>query len=164
MSLHTGVRIPVGEYNPESPLNVGGNRFEYRVGLPFSHTWGVPTKQTSIEIDPIFYFFLDNDDPYGGGTVSQDPVLQIEGHVVHDLMPALWGAVNALYVVGGETTADGVPADNALDYASIGASVGGRLSKSLGYKLTYATRFYSQNTANSGGLWRFGLTYTILAQ
>jgi hypothetical protein len=161
MTLHTGVRLPVGEYDADSPLNPGANRFEFRFGLPMSYTWGTPTKQTSLELAPIFYLFEDNDDPFGAARVIQDEALQIEAHLVRDFIPALWGALNALRVWGGETETDGLKGDNALKYTSIGASLGGRLTRKLSYSFHYGFRFDSKDEADDGSLIRGGLTYTF---
>lgn len=161
MSLHTGVRFPVGEYDVNQPLNIGANRFEVRVGFPMSYTWGTPTKQTSLEFVPLVYGFEDNADPFGADNLSQDPVIQFEAHITHDFLPALWGALNANYVIGGETETDGVLGNNALDYKSVGLTVGGRLSKTMGYTLTYGRRLDSKNTTDDGNLLRLGLTYTF---
>jgi hypothetical protein len=161
MSLHTGMRLPLGKYDSDSPLNVGANRFEYRVGLPMSYTWGTPTRQTAFEISPIVYFFQANSDPFGAFRLTQEPALQIEAHIVHDFLPALWGSLNALRVWGGETKTDGVKGNNSLDYTSVGFSIGGRLSRHLGYSMSYGERFNSKNDQDNGGLMRAGLTYTF---
>jgi hypothetical protein len=161
MTLHTGMRVPIGEYDADLPLNPGANRFEFRFGFPMTYTWGTPTQQTSLELSPIFYFFEDNDSPFGAARVSQNEALQIEAHVVHDFLPAFWGALNALRVWGGETETDGVRGDNALKYTSIGASLGGRLSRKLSYSFHYGFRFDSKDEADDGSLIRGGLTFTF---
>ncbi|TNF77520.1 MAG: transporter [Acidobacteria bacterium] len=161
MTLHTGVRLPFGEYDADSPLNPGANRFEFRFGFPMSYTWGTPTQQTSLELSPILYFFEDNDRPFGAARVSQNEALQIEAHLVHDFVPAFWGALNAMRVWGGATETDGIKGDNALRYASIGASLGGRLFKKLSYSFHYGFRFDSKDEADDGSLIRVGLTYTF---
>jgi hypothetical protein len=161
MTWHNGIRLPFGEYDSDALLNAGSNRFEYRMGLPMSYIWGMPTQQTSIEVSPILYFFEDNDDPYGADRISQDPALQIEVHLVHDFLPALWGSLNALRVWGGETYTDGVATANPLDYTSIGASIGGRLSRHLGWSFSYGHRYNSKNEKDDGSLIRAGMTFTF---
>jgi hypothetical protein len=161
MTLHTGVRLPFGKYDSNSPLNPGSNRFEYRMGLPMSYTWGTPTKQTSIELSPVFYFFDANSKPFGASRLSQDPALQIEAHIVHDFSPAFWASFNALRVRGGKTTKDGVKSDNPLDYAGVGFSFGGRLSRNWGYSFSYGQRYNSKNEEDDGGLIRAGMTFTF---
>jgi hypothetical protein len=161
MTLHTGLRLPLGKYDSDSPLNPSSNRFEFRTGLPMSYTWGTPTSQTSIELSPILYFFEANSDPFGAFRVTQGPALQIEAHIVHDFLPALWGSLNALRVWGGETETDGIKGNNPLDYTSVGFSIGGRLSRHLGYSFSYGQRFNSKNDQDDGGLMRAGLTYVF---
>jgi hypothetical protein len=161
MTLHTGVRIPVGDYDSNSLLNTGANRFEYRFGFPMSYTWGTPTQQTALEFSPIFYFFEDNDDPFGADIIAQESAFQMEVHLVHDFSPAFWGSLNALRVQGAKTRTDGLLADNALDYTSVGFSVGGRLSRAVSYNFSYGERFNSKDGNDDGNLYRGGITFTF---
>ena len=85
VTLHAGMRPPIGDYDSSSPLNTGANRFEFRIGLPISRTWGTPTKQTSLEFVPAAYFFEDNDDPFGARNLRQDPAFQMEFHATHGM-------------------------------------------------------------------------------
>lgn len=161
MSLHTGVRVPLGKYDSSTPLNVGANRFEFRLGLPMSYTRGTPTKQTSFEFIPVVYFFEDNDDPFGATNISQDSAYQLEFHLTHDFSPAVWGAVNAIHVWGGETTTDGEAGNNDFDYWGASATVGMRLSQSLSASATYGGPLKTKNANQDGNQFKIGLTYTF---
>lgn len=159
LTLHSGLRVPLGDYDPASPINSGANRYEFRVGLPMNYTWGTPTKQTTLEFVPVAYFYSDNDQAFGGGTMSQDTAYQFELHITHDFSPAFWGAINMMHLAGGETTTNGVADNNALNYTSSGVSVGGRLSKSLSYTISYGHRLSSKNASDDGNLAHIALSY-----
>lgn len=161
MSLHTAMRIPLGKYDSSSPINVGTNRFEFRLGLPMSNTWGTPTKQTSIELIPVVYLFEDNDDPFGASNISQDPAYQLEFHLTHDFSPAFWGSLNALHVWGGETTTDGVAAGNDFDYWGASVTLGARFSRSLSATVTYGGPISTDLPDADGNQFKIGLTYTF---
>ncbi len=96
------------------------------------------------------YFFTDNSRSFGGVVLEQDMFFQLEGHITHDFSPMFWGSLNALYGTGGETKVDAVDQNNAIEYASIGATLGARLSKNLGLNLNYSERVWSKSSANDG--------------
>jgi hypothetical protein len=161
VTLHTGLRPPVGEYDSSSPLNSGANRFVFRIGLPVSHTWGTPTKQTSLEFFPTIYFFEDNDDPFGAGRVAQDLAFQMEFHVTHDFSPKFVAAWNIMHVTGGETESDGVPGKNSLNYTGTSVSLGVRLSKFLSGSVSYGIPLKTKHASRDGSQMRVGLTYVF---
>jgi hypothetical protein len=161
VTLHTGLRPPTGKYDASSPLNAGANRFEFRIGLPVSYTWRTPTKQTSLEVVPNLYFFEDNDDPFGAGTIAQDPAFQMEFHVTRDFSKAVWGAINLIYVTGGATESDGVPGMNSLNYTGTGVSLGMRLSRSLSGSVSYGIPLETKHASRDGNQVRAGFTYTF---
>jgi hypothetical protein len=161
MSIHTGVRVPLGKYDSSSPLNVGANRFELRLGLPMSYTWGTPTEQTSVELVPVVYFFEDNDDPFGAGKVAQDEAFQLEFHLTRDFSPAIWGAINVIHVWGAETTTDGVLGNNDLEYTGGSFTLGTRLSRSSSISATFGKPLKLKSGNNDGNQFKLGYTYAF---
>ena len=161
MSLHTGIRVPLGEYDSSSPLNVGANRFEFRLGLPMSYTWGTPTKQTSVEFAPVLYAFGDNDDPFGGGEVSQDEAFQLEFHLTRDFSQAIWGSLNLIHVWGAETITNGVPGNNDLEYTGAGITFGMRFSASSSISATYGAPLDVKLGNADGSQFKLGYTFTF---
>lgn len=71
--------IPIGEYDDDSPTNIGQNRWYGRVGAPVMvnlRDW-VPGHRTTFEFLPAVWFFEDNDD-FLGLTAKNDPMFQLE--------------------------------------------------------------------------------------
>ena len=67
---YAGLYIPVGDYDSSRLLNLGTNRWAYRLGLPMVFPIGNPQDQINLEIHPGVTFYGDNSDPTGGaGTV-----------------------------------------------------------------------------------------------
>ena len=67
LSLLVGVTAPTGDYEENRALNLGMNRWNLRVGLPFVQTLGewIPGEITTLELLPSIWFFGDNDDSFG---------------------------------------------------------------------------------------------------
>ena len=63
LSLLVGVTAPTGDYEGNRVLNLGMNRWNLRVGLPFVQTLGewIPGEITTLELLPSVWFFGDND-------------------------------------------------------------------------------------------------------
>ena len=96
-----GTAIPIGTYDPTRAINLGTNRWTFRLGLgmvtPFSKT-------TAWESANSFMLYTDNNDVFGGAdTRSQDPLFVSENHVTHAFNPKWWGSVDLRWQYGGET-------------------------------------------------------------
>ena len=84
-----GVYVPIGDYDSSRLLNLGTNRWAYRLGLPMVFPLGNPKGQTNLEIHPGVTFYGDNDDPTGSaGTMEQDPLFQVEFHLSRTSRPS----------------------------------------------------------------------------
>ena len=160
LGIFGAARPPIGKYDSASLANPGANRWEWRLGLPMQYIWGLPTQQTSIEFVPTVYLFGENDEPFGGGVLDQEPFFQFEGHITRDFGPIFWGSVNALYGVGGETSLSGISNNDGIEYVSAGATVGARLTRSLSLTASYGRRVWSKIEGNDGQWVSVGLTIT----
>ena len=133
------VTAPTGEYDSSKTVNLGANRWSFRIGAPVLHFfgWG-PGQTTSLELIPNVTFFTDNSDPAGQtNQFAQDPLFTLEGHLTHDFNRMWWGSLDALYTAGGETTLDGVAQDNHQRSLALGATLGASLSRTTGVSVSY---------------------------
>jgi hypothetical protein len=73
------VSPPWGQYDDSRLVNIGGNRWTIKPELGVSKALGSWT----LEMQAAATFFGDNDDFFGGHTRSQDPILSLQGHVIH---------------------------------------------------------------------------------
>ena len=87
------VSPPLGQYDPTRLLNVGTNRWSIRPELGVSKAWG----PVILELIPAVTFFTNNDDFLRGQTFAQDPIYSVQGHLIYEFFPALWGALDATY-------------------------------------------------------------------
>jgi hypothetical protein len=73
------ITIPVGEYEEDSAVNLGQNRWWGRIALPVVYYLGsyAPLYRTSIEVTPSVLVFAENDD-FLGQEMENDPLFQLE--------------------------------------------------------------------------------------
>jgi hypothetical protein len=95
--------LPTGDYDKQYILNVGANRWfikpEIGLSIPFGN-W---------EFDSSFgvKFFTDNDELQKTKTFEQDPIYNLQFHLVYHLAPGRWIALNSNYFDGGDTYVNG---------------------------------------------------------
>jgi hypothetical protein len=132
--------LPTGAYDGDDLFNLGTNRWSFQLGGLFSQTFGqsfLDPRLTTIEVIPSVTFYGDNDDPFRGDTVAQDPLFTLEAHVTHNISRAVWVSADLYALSGGGTETDGVSDDNSKYSVGLGATVNVALSKSSSIKATY---------------------------
>jgi len=102
------VTAPLGQYDNSRLVNLGNNRWSFKPELGISKAWG----QWTAEIAPGVTFYTDNNDFNLGGTLSQDPLYSVQGHVVYSFKSGIWLAADGTYYSGGRTTINGVRNQN----------------------------------------------------
>ncbi len=107
---------------------------------------------------PAVTIFGDNDDPFRGETLAQDPLLTLEAHVTHNLSRAVWVSADLFAMSGGETETDGVSDDNSKYSLGLGATISVAVSKTSAIKATYG-EIVDRNDAGMDGS-AFRLLYT----
>jgi hypothetical protein len=124
MDVLVDVIVPIGEYDNDSPLNIGQNRWYGRVGAPIVWQLGdwVPGRKTTLEFLPSVWLFGDNDD-FAGRNLSTDPKFQLEAHLTRDFHQNLWGSFDTNWVSGGKSTVNGVTGED-LDMLGVGFTLG----------------------------------------
>jgi len=140
LSLLTRLYIPTGAYSPNSPVNLGQNRWALQLGLPCAYYLGESLSDpslTSFEFIPSVIWYGDNTEPPSGNRSTEAPLLQLEGHITRNLNPSIWLSLDALFVQGGETTTDGVSDHNRQRSFSVGVTASVALSDAVSATLSY---------------------------
>lgn len=127
------VQAPLGEYYEEKLLNLGENRFTFRPELGVEHTHG----RWSQELTGTLWLFTDNDNFWNGNTREQDPMYGLQGHVACTFRPGLWLSAGLGYLVGGESTINGVPKGDERESLLVGGSIGFPVNRAVGIKIGY---------------------------
>jgi hypothetical protein len=156
-----GVFAPVGDYEDDRLLNIGTNRWAWRLGLPMVIPLGDPRTQTYLEIHPGITLYGDNDDPTGGADLKeQDTLYQVEFHLSRNFTPKLWGSIGGRYRNGGETTTDGIADDNRQDVLGGELTLGYAFTPHLGLQSTYG-QVVSESDGSKSDMLRVRLTYAF---
>jgi len=136
-SFHLYIGTPLGSYNPTSPINPSANRWMASPTINYSYT---PDRGwTWIATYFNGQFFTDNDRFFvnGAHTLAQNPIFRVEEHISRNLTDRFWLSADAYYNVGGETSIDGTPQDNAASTLRIGGGFGLRLWRGGDLGLNY---------------------------
>ena len=148
------VAIPLGQYDYERLLNLGGNRWAIKPELGASQSWGRWTFEAALGAT----FFTANDDFFGGHVRKQKPIYSAQGHVIYNLKPGMWLAANLSWFGGGRTSIDGVDDDNLQQNWRGGAIFAFPIAKRFSAKANASTGV-STRTGNNFDLYGIALQY-----
>jgi hypothetical protein len=110
------VLVPTGQYDADSLLNIGANRWVVKPEIGMS----IPWEKWSFEFTAGARFFADNDDFVGDATLEQDPLYNLQLHLVYDLTRRQWISLNGNYFFGGVTHQNGVELPNRQENSRVG--------------------------------------------
>ncbi|MBE9539632.1 MAG: transporter [Proteobacteria bacterium] len=113
------VVAPTGKYDSSRLISVGANRWAVKAELGYIAVLG---PQWVLETSLGTWFFEDNDD-FLGLTKEQDPVVTIQGHLIHRFRPGLWASLDVNYYEGGRSTIGGRRLDDLQRDSKIGGTL-----------------------------------------
>ncbi|MBK9116043.1 MAG: transporter [Betaproteobacteria bacterium] len=146
------VWAPLGQYDPSKLVNLGTNRWAYKVELGISKAIGPWT----LELVPGATLFGDNTDFLGGHTRSQDPLYSVQAHVIYAFDSGIWMALDATYFTGGQTSVDGISDANRQSNSRVGVTAAMPIDSNNSIKF-YATSGLSTRTGSDFST--FGLAW-----
>jgi hypothetical protein len=151
--------FPIGEYDGNSPTNIGQNRWYGRIGVPVMINlcdW-VPGRRRTLEFLPAVWFFGDNDD-FVGQTLRNDPLFQLDAHLTQDFTETFWGSLDAVWYEGAESTIAGLPGGGLGDLG-VGFTLGYKINDNLMLTAGYTTTIDDDPTDLDLGALRINLIY-----
>ena len=98
------VVAPWGQYDDSKLVNIGTNRWSFKPEVGISKAIGPWT----MEVEAAATLYTDNNDFFGGKTLSQAPLYSLQGHLIYGFRSGIWASLDATYFVGGRTTVNGV--------------------------------------------------------
>lgn len=155
---------PTGEYDGDKLINLGTNRWAFRVGTPLGWTFGgtyLSPKLTTLEFVPSVTFYTDNTDPFRANRVTQSELYRIEAHLTHNFTRAVWGSLDLTANDGARTTTDGQSDNNRKTWAGAGITAGVNFSPAFGLSGTYGRIISGNSSAPEGDGYRINLRYTF---
>lgn len=154
LGVSVQVSIPVGQYDHERLLNLGGNRWSIKPELGASKSWGRWNVETALGAT----FYTANNDFFGGHKREQKPIYSAQGHVIYNVAPGTWVAANLSWFGGGRTRIDGVSDDNLQQNWRAGVIVAAPLSRRFSLKANASTGV-STRTGSNFDLYGIALQY-----
>jgi hypothetical protein len=134
------VSLPVGQYDSDKLVNLGTNRWSIKPELGISKASGPWT----LEMTAGVTFFGDNDNFYGGKRREQDPVYNLQGHLIYAFSSGIWAALTAAHISGGRTTLDGVRKNDLQKNERLGATLALPLDRQNSIKLFANSGVYTR--------------------
>ena len=159
VDVSTLITIPIGEYEGNSAVNLGQNRWWGRIALPVVYYLGsyAPLYRTSIEVTPSVLVFAKNDD-FLGQEMENDPLLQLESHVTHDITRTLFGSIDFMWRKGFDTELDGNDAGDELELKTIGFTVDYTINDNATMRFSYHSNFIDDDELDADMV-RFQFNY-----
>lgn len=141
------LRIPFGQYNPERLINLGTNRYSFKVGVAGSYTF---REKLVWEMHLNSWYFTKNNSFFNGNTIKQKPLLSFQNHLSYEFKPGIWLAVSVGRATLGETVVNGIEKNDIQKNTRTGVAFAYRLNKKHSIKLA----------ATTGVTTRYGSDYT----
>jgi len=113
------VAAPWSQYDSSRLVNIGTNRWSFKPEIGISKAVGPWT----LELAAAATFYTDNDNFYGGKTLSQAPLYAVRGHLIYGFRSGIWASVDGTYFVGARTTVDGELGDNLQQNWRVGGTL-----------------------------------------
>ena len=133
VGIGLAVSVPLGEYQKDKLLNLGGNRVIIQPEIGVVHTRG----RWSYELTGSVFLFEDNDEFWNGNKLEQDPLYAVQAHVIHVFRPGVWLALSAAYGRDGESTINNEPKNDPRDTNLSAVSFGFPITRTQGLKFAY---------------------------
>jgi hypothetical protein len=113
------VVAPLGQYDSTRVVNLGTNRWSFKPEAGASKALG----RWILELQAAVTFYTDNTNFYNGNTRSQEPLYQIQQHLIYDFGHGVWGAFDATFYAGGRSKLDGSQNNDLQQNWRLGATL-----------------------------------------
>jgi len=138
--LHFTFGLPLGQYDPNSAVNLGANRFTFRPLLNYSIT---PDEgQSWLDFYTSVAFYSANDEYLGSDVLEQSPLSDIELHYSRTVYDRLWAGVGVVGLFGGRVEVNDVVATPTQQIGRLALSAGTPMFKGstaiFGFNHTFA--------------------------
>ena len=151
------VSPPWSQYDDKRLVNIGTNRWIFKPEVGVSKALGPWT----VELAGAALFFTDNDDFFGGNSLSQKPIYSMQGHLIYGFRNGMWASLDGTYFAGGRTTLNGKLNTDLQQNWRAGATLALPIDQATAVKF-YASSGLSARTGNSYDLIGVALQYRWL--
>ena len=161
LSVLVGITIPIGQYDQTRHVNLGGNRWAFKFGIPFILPLNKNKKRLfQWDFVPSVTFYAHNTKPFIGDVKTQKPLFRFEQHLSKNFTDRFWVSVNMGYQYGGKTSVDGSSSGNVINQIGAGATLAYSPFSSIPitFQGSYSRIWFS---SKSGHLFEFGVSMSI---
>jgi len=154
-----GVTVPTGEYTSGRRINLGANRWAFRLGAPMV----VPLNQNKkkpadLEIHPSLTFFTNNTDPFVGDTKTQKALFRFNTAVTKYFTSRFYASLGAGYQYGGITEIDDLPKGQRIEQLGAGVTGGYTFASIIRAQASLGQIFFNDK---NGLMARFQVTVVL---
>jgi hypothetical protein len=129
------VTVPLGQYDPSKLINLGSNRWTFRLQVGASHATG----PWILEAYAAGWFFTTNPDFFGGSTLAVHPLATFKLHFIRSLGRRFWIALDGGYGIGGRTAIDDVETETLISTFRFGLTGAAQLAPQHTVRLVLAS-------------------------
>ena len=159
VNLMVGATAPTGRYSSDKLVNIGSNRWSFRVSVPVVVPLSAnKTLPANYEFVPSLYLYTDTDDNVFRVSKGQEPKLFIEQHVSKYFTPKFWGSIDFNYEYGAKVKINDRKIGENLNQFATGATLGLAVVEGMILSASYGKLWISDEDTN---MFRAGLTFTI---
>ncbi len=126
LGIQFRIRPPIGQYYSDKLLNLGANRWAFKLGMAASYT---VKKKLIIEGHFTSWLFTANNNYWNGNVIKQKPMISGQLHLSYVFKPGFWLAVSFGAGGLGKTTLNDVPQDDAQQNTRYGVALAYRRGK-----------------------------------
>jgi hypothetical protein len=130
------VTPPVGQYESDSLVNLGYNRWGFKPEIGASRTIGPWTVEGAVGV----WLYTRNSSYFpGDASRDQDPIVTLQTHVGYTFKKARWLALDGTWFSGGQTETNGIANPDRQDNSRLGVTFSTPIAAGHSLKLTYST-------------------------
>jgi hypothetical protein len=133
------VVAPLGQYDGNSLINLGSNRWAFKPEIGFSQ--GIKERWI-LELDAGAWLFTANHN-FLGATRTQTPIASIQLHAVYTVRPRLWFSLDGNLYDGGRTTVKTKDNFDLRRGSRIGLTAAGPIARRQSLKFAYSRWVYA---------------------
>jgi len=138
--LHFTFGLPLGQYDPNSAVNLGANRFTFRPLLNYSITRD--EGKTWLDFYASVAFYSANEESLGSNVLQQYPLTDIELHYSRTVYDRLWAGVGVVGLFGGRVEVNDLETTPTQHIGRLAITAGTPMFKGstaiFGYNNTFA--------------------------
>ena len=138
------LKVPLGQYEPDKLVNLGGNRWALKTALAGSYTI---KNKLIFEAHLSAWFFGVNNDFFGSNTSEQKPLYGVQLHGIYIFKPGVWAAASIGGVRGGTVEINGIAKESQVNNR-FGLSFAYRLNNNNSLKAAYTNGIFTESGAD----------------